>query len=89
MFKRRRYKIKFQKKCFSVTPISWEEVNDNSLISVLVELQKIYEFEIISYKLEDCFHTSSITIKCNKEDKNKIFCKYCSLLDMYIHKISY
>ena len=89
MFKNKRCKLKFRKTYQYVDWGSWKEVKDAYLISVLLELQSKYGFEIISTKFQDCFNDSYIKIKCNKEDKNKIFGEYCLRLNGQIEDISF
>ena len=58
-------------------------------MSRLLQLQRKYNFEIISTSFKDFCDTSYIVIKCNKEDKNKIFTDYCLSLNGYIEEISF
>lgn len=89
MFKRRKYKLKFKKTYQYVDWGVWEEVTDASLMNVLLVLQQKYDFDIVSTKFKDCFATSHITIKCNKEDKCKIFSAYCLKFHGQIDHISF
>lgn len=89
MFKRRKFTLKFRKTYQFVDIGTWKEVTHGFLISTLVDLQKKYDFDIISTNLKDCFSNSYITIKCNKEDKCKIFSEYCSILSGEIENISF
>lgn len=89
MFKRKKYKLKFKKAYQHVDWGVWEEVTDASLMNVLLVLQQKYDFDIVSTKFKDCFGNSRITIKCNKEDKNKIFSEYCLKLNGKIDHISF
>ena len=66
---------------------SWKEVTDAHILYILSELQDKYNFEIITTKLKDTFDESQIVIKCNKEDKNKIFIDFCMKLSGQIEKI--
>ena len=89
MFKRRKYKLKFRKAYQFVDFGVWKEVTDASLMNVLLALQQKYDFDIVSTKFKDCFGNSYITIKCNKEDKRKIFSEYCLKLNGQIDHISF
>lgn len=89
MFKRRKYKLKFRKTYQYVDWETWKEVTDSYLMSVLLELQKKYNFEILYTKFKDCFEYSCIKIKCNKEDKRKIFGEYCMMLNKQITDVSF
>lgn len=88
MFKRRKYTMKFKKAYQRVDWDSWKEVKDSYLLSVLLELQEKYGFEIISYKFKGFTDFSYITIKCDKADKQKIFMEYCIRLDKQIEEFS-
>lgn len=66
----------------------WKEVTDGYLMSVLLKLQEKYDFEIISTSFKDCFNNSRITIKCDKNDKQKIFMEYAMKLSGEITKVS-
>ena len=87
MFGNKKYTLKFYKAYRHVDSRSYREVTNACLLSSLLELQERYDFQIISAELRDCFGESSITIKCKKEDKNKIFTEYCIKLDKYIDRI--
>lgn len=89
VFKRKEYTMNFKKSYIPTGNFSWKEVTDSYLLSVLLEVQEKYGFEIISYKFKDCFGISHITIKCNREDKQKIFIEYCIKLNNYIREVSY
>ena len=70
--------MKFKKAYQHVDWHSWKEVKDSYLLSVLLELQEKYRFEIVSYKFKGFTDFSYITIKCDKADKQKIFMEYLS-----------
>lgn len=89
MFKRRKFTLKFNKTYQYVDWGAWKEITDASLMNVLLELQVKYDFDIVSTKFKDCFHDSYIEIKCNKEDKHKIFAEYCLKLSGKIENISF
>ena len=89
MFKTKRYTLEFKKRYQYVDWKSWKEVADSQLMSVLLELKSKYNFEIISTKFRDCFDNSYIKIKCNKEDKHKIFGEYCLRLSGNITDVSF
>ena len=89
MFGYKKYTMKFSK---SYQFVNWgvhKEITDASLMSHLLQLQRKYKFEIVSTKFKNCFSNSYIKIKCNKEDKNKIFTDYCLSLNGYIEDISF
>ena len=87
IFKRKKYTIRFKKSYHWVDSESWEEVTDSHILYILSELQKKYNFEIITVKLKNTSYESEIVIKCNKEDKNKIFMDFCMKLSGQIEKI--
>ena len=87
IFKRKRYTIRFKKSYQWVDSESWEEVTDSHILYILSELQERYNFEIITAKLKNTSDESEIVIKCNKEDKNKIFMDFCMKLSGQIEKI--
>ena len=87
IFKRKKYTIRFKKTYQWVDSESWEEVTDSYILYILSELQKKYNFEIITAKFKKAFDESEIVIKCNKEDKNKIFMDFCMKLSGQIEKI--
>ena len=87
IFKRKKYTIKFKKSYQWIDFGSWEEVTDSYILYILSELQKKYNFEIITAKLKNTSDESEIVIKCNKEDKNKIFMDFCMKLSGQIEKI--
>lgn len=89
MFKRRKFKLKFKKTCQFVGWGAWKEVADASLMRALLKLQEKYDFDIVSTKFKNCFNDSYITVKCNKEDKHKIFLAYCLMLDGQIEEVSF
>ena len=87
ILKRKKYIIRFEKSYQWVDFGSWKEVTDFHILYILSELQEKYNFEIISAKLKNTFDESEIVIKCNKEDKNKIFMDFCIKLSGQIEKI--
>ena len=87
IFKRKKYTIRFKKSYQWVDFRSWKEVTDSHILYILSELQEKYNFEIIAAKLKNTFDESEIVIKCNKEDKNKIFMDFCMKLSGQIEKI--
>lgn len=89
MFKRRKFTMTFKKSYQSLDFGRWQEVTDGYLMSVLLKLQEKYDFEIISTSFKDCFSNSHITIKCDKNDKQKIFMEYSMKLSKEITKISF
>lgn len=84
-----KYKLKFSKQYQPLGIGIWEEVTDSSLMTVLLYLQKKYNFEIVSFKFKDCFKTSHIKIKCDKDDRCKIFSEFCLILNKQITEIEY
>ena len=84
-----KYKLKFRKHYKTLGIGVWEEVTDSSLMAVLLRLQEKYNFEILSVKFKDCFHTSHIKIKCDKDDRCKIFSEFCLILNKQITEIEY
>lgn len=89
MFKTKKYTLKFSKSYKYIDDYNWSEVTDGSLMAVLLKLQSKYNFEIVSVKFNNSLSDSYIKIKCNKEDKNKIFNEYCLTLNKYITNISF
>lgn len=89
LFKYRKYTMKFKKTYQYVGHGNWKEITDGSLMSELFDLQEEYGFEIVSTSFKDCFYYSYIKIKCNKDDKSKIFGEYCSRLSGYIEDVSF
>ena len=87
IFKKKKYTIRFKKSYQYVNFGSWKEVTDSHILYILSELQKKYNFEIITAKFKKSFDESEIVIKCNKEDKNKIFMDFCMKLSGQIEKI--
>ena len=84
-----KYKLKFKKTYQPLGIGVWTEVTDASLINVLKILQDKHQFEIISVKFKDCFSRSCIKIKCNKDDRYKIFNDFCALLGPNITEVTY
>ena len=84
-----KYKLKFRKQYLPLGIGVWEEITDSSLMTVLLHLQEKYNFEIVSFKFKDCFHRSHIKIKCNKDDRCKIFSEFCLILNRQITEIEY
>lgn len=89
MFNRRRYTLRFKKTRQNLRFDTWHEVSDAFLISSLQKLQLKYDFDVKSTKIKNSFADSYITIKCKKEDKNKIFTDYCLLLRNNITQVSF
>lgn len=89
MFKRRKFKLKFRKSYQFINFGVGQEVTDAWLMNTLLVLQQKYDFDIVSTKFEDSFGNSYITIKCDKEDKRKIFSEYCFKLSGQIDHISF
>ena len=89
MFKIKKYTLRFKKYYKYVSQGVWYEVTDNYLMSVLLELQSKYNFEIISTNFHNCFGYSHIKIKCNKKDYPCIWQDYCERVDEYITDISF
>lgn len=87
IFKKKKYTIRFKKSYQWVDRGIYKEVTDAHILSVLLDLQKEYNFEIIATQLDDTMHESKIVIKCNKEDKNKIFIDFCMNLSGKIEKV--
>ncbi len=88
IFRRREYTIKFEKTYQDAGWKNWYEVTDAYILQVLLDLQKKYDFEIISVQLREVFHQSKIVIKCKKEDKNKIYMDFSIKLAKKIEKIT-
>ena len=84
IFKRKKYTIRFKKSYQWVDFGNWKEVTDTHILYILSELQEKYNFEIVTAKLKDTVDESEIVIKCNKEDKNKIFMDFCMKLSRHI-----
>ena len=72
-FNRKEYTIHFQKSRNYIGNGRYQETNDAYILYVLLELQKEYDFEIISTNLKGAFATSKIVIRCDKNDKSRIF----------------
>ena len=89
MFKRKKFTMTFKKSYQSLGYGRWKEVTDGCLMSLLLNLQDKYDFEIISTNFKDCFSNSRITIKCDKSDKQKIFMEYTAKLNGEITKVSF
>lgn len=90
IFNRRKYEISFKKSRQDYHwdgEFSWTEITDSNILCVLSDLQEKYNFTIISLKLKDSLHESKIKIRCNKEDKNKIFINFCTKLSGEIENI--
>lgn len=85
---KRKYEISFKKSRYNWNgEFSWTETTDSNILCVLSDLQKKYNFTIISVKLKDSLHESKIKIKCDKEDKNKIFTDFCTNLSGKIENV--
>lgn len=85
-----RYKMKFKKVCIPGNKVyEHREISDAYLLSILLELQHKYYFDIISTRFNRSASTSYIKIKCDKSDKGKIFSDYCARLDGYIDSVSF
>lgn len=89
LFKYGKYTMKFKKTYKYVDHDSWKEVTDGYLMSELLDLQEKYGFEIVSTSFKNCFDYSYIQIKCNKDEKTKIFGEYCSRLSGHIGYVSF
>lgn len=85
----KKYTITFQKKYKSIGYGKWLEVEDSFICKVLSALSEVYDFQIIKIRLKDCFGKSYIQIKCNRNDKNKIFLTFCEKLDGEIEEINF
>ena len=88
MFENRICKIKFRKTTQRIGRDEWKEVADISILSVLEDIQEKYNFDILKIQLENCVNDSKIIIKCNKEDKQKIFMEFCMRLNDQIERVS-
>lgn len=88
MFKRRKYSISFFKAAQNMDWGGYEEVTDGFILRVLSDMQENYEFEIVSIKIRDIFSESKIIIRCNKDDKTKIFMDFCIKLSRDINKVT-
>lgn len=88
-FNRKEYVIQFQKVLSCIGNGHLQETNDAYILYVLLELQKEYDFEIISTNLKGAFATSEIVIRCDKNDKSMIFTEFCMKLSSLIENIKY
>lgn len=88
LFKKRKYKIIFEKSLQDLKGFTWKEVKDNSIIQALAVLQEHYNFEIINIDLKDACFKSKIVIRCNKKDKNDIVFNFCNMLSGEIEDIN-
>lgn len=88
-FNREEYAIHFQKSMNYIGNRRYQETNDAYILYILLELQKEYDFEIISTNLKGAFATSEIVIRCDKNDKSRIFTKFCMKLSSLIENIKY
>lgn len=86
---KRRFKIKFKKQQLQFKEDSWKEVTDSYLLSALYDIQSYFDFDIVSIDFNDCFKTSSIVIKCTKQEKECIFTAFVAKLGKYITNVSY
>lgn len=92
---KRKFKIKFERQSILTNSISeykisaYKSVTDSYLLSVLHDIQSYFDFDIVSIDFNDCFKTSSIVIKCTKQDKEYIFLAFLAKLEKYITNVSY
>lgn len=87
---KRKFKIKFERQSIPTNSISeYKSVTDSYLLSVLYNIQSCFDFDIISVDFNDCFKTSSIVIKCTKQEKEYIFTAFVAKLGKYITNVSY
>ena len=64
-------------------------ITDSYILKNLTQLQKEYDFDVVSVLLKDTCGVSKITIMCTKEDKSKIFMSFCTRLEEYICDVSF
>lgn len=88
MFKRN-YTLHFKKAQLHIDLGSWDEVTDAYILSVLLDLCKRYDFEVVSTNFKDAHYKSKLVIKCDKETKNKVFMELCINLKNYIENVKY
>lgn len=87
-FNKRKFKLRFRKTSHWVDWGTISEVTDSYLTHVLLELQKKYDFEVLFTDFKG-YGYNHITIKCDKEDKYKIFSEYCLKLSNHIENVSF
>ena len=90
--KPKQYSLIFSKsrKYTDSSHISYDLITDNFLLKKLIDLQKTYKFQIVSVHFNDSLCKGCcITIKCFKEDKEKIFYEFCESFDEYIEGIQF
>ena len=87
---KRKFKIKFERQSLPANSISsYKTVTDSYLLSALYNIQSYFDFDIVSVDFNDCFETSSIVIKCTKQEKEYIFSAFVAKLGKYITNVSY
>lgn len=84
------YTLYFKKDLLPGTTFSYiRYVTDSYILKNLTQLQKEYDFDVVSVSLKDTCEVSKITIMCTKEDTSKIFMSFCARLEEYICNVSF
>lgn len=87
---KRKYTLYFKKELLLGSTISHiRYVTDSCILKNLTQLQKEYDFDVVSVSLKDTYDVSKITIMCTKEDTSKIFMSFCARLEEYICDVSF
>lgn len=81
--------IKFEKQANFLDGFNYTEIKDSYILNTLSDMQDKYGFKILKTNLKDCFYNSFIKLKCDKNDKFKIYSEFCNLLDGYIKNIDF
>lgn len=81
----KKYKIEFHKRSVRKNN-QWYTMRDTFAMQTLRDLQEKYRFEILQMDLKS--YTCTVTIRCHKNDRLKIFTDFCSEIGEYIENVN-
>ena len=94
LFLKKKYALKFYKSIVEYNArrafdASWKEIQDGSLLSTLMDLQKQYNFKIVRVKLNNSSKQSCIVIQCEKGIHQQVFSEFCAIYSKFIEKCEF
>lgn len=86
---KKEYTISFQKKCHTDGDGHLTEVQTSCVVEVIMELQKKYDFDLVSMGIREYCYQSHITYRCYPEDKLRICMDFAKIMGEHIAELAF